>query len=111
MCLRRCIIRNHLCEVNYADIAGLEGSQNKQSPNPAQPVDADGWFHHVVRCFEDENVPPQGSIDPRRDISAMDGELLLNDLIAVERRLERLAEERKKGAGRTKRSSTGDGAV
>jgi hypothetical protein len=32
----------------------------------------------------------------------MDSELLINDLIAVEKRLERLAEERKKGAGRDK---------
>ena len=32
----------------------------------------------------------------------MDAELLINDLIAVERKLERLAEERKKGGGREK---------
>jgi len=32
----------------------------------------------------------------------MDSELLLNDMIAVERKLERLAEERKKGGGREK---------
>jgi GTP-binding protein YchF len=42
------------------------------------------------------------SINPLRDIAAMDAELLLNDLIAVERKLERLAEERKKGGGRDK---------
>ena len=60
-------------------------------------------FIHVVRCFEDENVPhPSGSIDPLRDIHSMDSEFVLNDLIAVERKLERLAEERKKGAGRDK---------
>ncbi|MGC8855604.1 MAG: DUF933 domain-containing protein, partial [Anaerolineae bacterium] len=50
------------------------------------------------RCFEDENVPhPAGSVNPGRDIETMQSELLLNDLIAVERKLERLAEERKKG--------------
>ena len=32
----------------------------------------------------------------------MDSEFILNDLIAVERKLERLAEERKKGGGRDK---------
>ena len=57
---------------------------------------------HVVRCFEDGSVPhPSGSVDPVRDITAMDGELLLNDLIAVERKLERLVEERKKGGTET----------
>jgi len=60
-------------------------------------------FIHVVRCFEDENVPPpSGSVDALRDVQAMDSEFLLNDLIAVERRLEKLAEEKKKGAGRDK---------
>ena len=39
-------------------------------------------------------------MNPLRDIAAMDAELLLNDLIAVERKQERLAEERKKGGGR-----------
>jgi ribosome-binding ATPase YchF (GTP1/OBG family) len=57
----------------------------------------------VVRCFEDENVPhPNGSVDALRDLAAMDSEFILNDLIAVERRLEKLAEEKKKGAGRDK---------
>ncbi len=62
-----------------------------------QLAQMDGLIH-VVRCFDDGNVPhPSGSVDPARDIAAMDGELLLNDLIAVERKLERLVEERKKG--------------
>src|SRR4030042_64743 len=55
----------------------------------------------VVVGFEDENVPhPSGSVNPQRDITTMDSELLLNDMIAVERKLERLADERKKGGGR-----------
>ena len=55
-------------------------------------------FLLVVAAFEDENVPhPAGSVDPLRDVDSMLGELLLNDLIAVERKLERLTEERKKG--------------
>jgi hypothetical protein len=51
-----------------------------------------------VRAFANDNVPhPTGSVDPKRDLEVMRGELLLNDLIAVERKLERLIEERKKG--------------
>ena len=54
-------------------------------------------FIHVVRCFEDREVPhAAGSIDPQRDIAAMDSEFILNDLIAVERKLERLTEETQK---------------
>jgi GTP-binding protein YchF len=92
-------------KVTYADIAGLEGSSSKTGISGAllnQLNQMDG-FLHVVRCFGEPNVPhPSGSVDWQRDIDAMDGELLLNDLIAVERKLERLVEERKKGGGRDK---------
>ena len=87
-------------KVTYADIAGLEGGLAKTGISGQllnQLTQMDGLVH-VVRCFENENVPhPSGSVDPLRDIAAMDSELLLNDLIAVERKLERLVEERKKG--------------
>jgi len=87
-------------KVTYADIAGLEGGAAKSGlsgPLLNQLTQMDGLIH-VVRCFPDPNVPhPSGTVDPLRDISAMDNELLLNDLIAVERKLERLTEERKKG--------------
>ncbi len=92
-------------KVTYADIAGLEGSSNKSGisgPLLNQLTQMDG-FVHVVRCFENPSVPhPLGSVNPQRDIALMDTELVLNDLISVERKLERLAEERKKGAGREK---------
>jgi len=91
-------------KVIYADIAGLEGSPSEaisgQLLNQLSQMDG---FLHVVRCFEDPSVPnAAGSIDPVRDIAAMDAELLLNDLIAVERKIERLADERRKGGGREK---------
>jgi len=89
--------------VTYADIAGLEGASDKGGISGAllnQLTQMEG-FVHVVRCFENPNAPhPSGSIDPLRDMANMDNELLLNDLIAVERKQERLAEERKKGGGR-----------
>ncbi len=87
-------------KVTYADIAGLDSGVAKSGISGQllnQLSQMDGLIH-VVRCFEDGNVPhPSGSVDPARDIIAMDGELILNDLIAVERKLERLVEERKKG--------------
>jgi GTP-binding protein YchF len=53
---------------------------------------------HVVRAFRDEAVPhPAGSIDPARDAQAMEDELILADLGVVERRLERLDKDLKKG--------------
>ncbi|HWR65077.1 MAG TPA: redox-regulated ATPase YchF [Bellilinea sp.] len=90
-------------KVTYADIAGLDGSASKSGIAGTllnQLTQMEG-FIHVVRCFEDDNVPhPQGDVNPTRDLAAMDSEFVLNDLIAAERKLERLAEERKKGGGR-----------
>jgi len=90
-------------KVTYADIAGLDGSAGKNGISGTllnQLTQMDG-FIHVVRCFESESVPhPAGSVDPVRDGITMDSELILNDLIAVERKLERLTEERRKGGGR-----------
>jgi GTP-binding protein YchF len=92
-------------KVTYADIAGLDG-KSAQSGSGISGVllneltQMDG-FIHVIRCFEDDNVPHlAGSVDPLRDIDTMDSEFMLNDLIMVERKLERLADERRKGGGR-----------
>jgi GTP-binding protein YchF len=92
-------------KVTYEDIAGLDGS-GSQSGISGQLLNAlsqvDG-FLLVVRAFENEQVAhPNNKINPANDIETMHAEFLLNDLIAVERKLERLADERKKGGGRDK---------
>ena len=87
-------------KVTYADIAGLEGDSAKsgisgQLLNQLNQMDA---LILVVRaCESDLVMHPNGSVNPLRDVEAMTGELLLNDLIAVERKLEKLTDERKKG--------------
>ncbi|MEW6403740.1 MAG: redox-regulated ATPase YchF [Chloroflexota bacterium] len=87
-------------KVTYADIAGLETGAAKSGISGQllnQLNQMDGLIL-VIRAFEDDNVMhPGGSVDPKRDVDTMLSELLLNDLIAVERKLERLVEERKKG--------------
>jgi GTP-binding protein YchF len=53
---------------------------------------------HVVRAFDDPAVPhPEGSVDPPRDLEMMDLELTLADLGVVEKRIERLEADQKKG--------------
>lgn len=90
-------------KVTYVDIAGL-GSGNKGELSGSllnQLSQMDGLIH-VVRCFEDENVPHVlSSINPSRDIANMDAELLLNDQIKIEAKLLRLHEDGHKG-GRDK---------
>jgi GTP-binding protein YchF len=92
-------------KVTYADIAGLEGAPGKNGlsgPLLNLLAQMDGLIH-VVRCFPNPSVPhPSGSVDPARDIAALDAELLLNDMIAVERKLERLEEDGRRASGRDK---------
>jgi ribosome-binding ATPase len=92
-------------KVTYADIGGLEAGAGKSGfsgPLLNQLSQMDG-FLEVVRCFDDPGVPHSlGSVDPCRDLSSLDTELLLQDLISVERKLERLASEQTKGGGREK---------
>ena len=46
---------------------------------------------HVVRAFKDDSIyHVSGSVDPKRDIDAINSELLLHDLIFIEKRFERL---------------------
>lgn len=52
---------------------------------------------HVVRAFKDETVYHlEGSIDPKRDIDSVNSELILHDLIFIEKRTERLDKSIKK---------------
>lgn len=93
-------------KVTYADIAGLEGKSDSGGISGAllNTLSQMDGFIHVVRQFENPSVPHrQSSIDPRRDLAVMEAELILNDLILVERKLKRLEEERQRGGiGRDK---------
>ena len=91
-------------DVQYIDVAGLSGGAHETGGlapaflNYISQVDA---LLHVVRAFEDPSVAhPDGSVDPRRDIEAVDLELAFSDLAIIERRLQRLAGEIGKTAGK-----------
>jgi hypothetical protein len=52
---------------------------------------------HVVHAFRDASVPhPSATIDPARDVRAIEDELILADLGIVERRLDRLEKDLRK---------------
>jgi len=94
--------RTIYAQVTYADIAGLEGESSTEKSGFSgqllnQLTTMDG-FLQVVRAFDNPTVPhPAGDVNPARDLAAVDSELLLNDLLAVERKLERLTEDGRKG--------------
>src|SRR5580658_6703757 len=52
---------------------------------------------HVLRMFQSDTVPHEkGSVDPIRDFEDVEIELILSDLVVVEKRMERLDKDRKK---------------
>ena len=79
--------------IEFVDIAGLvagaskgEGLGNQFLAN-IREVDA---VVEVVRCFEDADVVhTMGSVDPVRDIEVITTELVLADLDAVQKRLDK----------------------
>jgi GTP-binding protein YchF len=80
----------------YVDMPGVakgEGSALVDLP-ALRNIDA---LVHVVRAFENDMAPhPDGSVDPLRDADMLELELILADLGAVEKRLERLEQSIKK---------------
>ena len=85
--------------VEFADIAGTGGAQTgAQALLDLAPFRNADALLHVVRMFRDPSVPhPAGTVDPARDVRAMEDEVILADLGVVERRLERLERDIKKG--------------
>ena len=81
-------------DLKIVDIAGLvrgaskgEGLGNQFLAN-IRETDA---ILHVVRCFEDPNVVHvENSVDPERDIEIIETELMLADLDAVTKRVDRV---------------------
>ena len=87
--------------IEFVDIAGLvagaskgEGLGNQFLAN-IRETDA---IAHVVRCFDhDDVIHVAGRVDPLADIETIDTELVLADLEAMERALQRIAKVAKSG--------------
>jgi GTP-binding protein YchF len=94
--------------LEFVDLAGLikgaskgEGLGN-QFLSHISRVDA---IVHVVRCFEDENVPhPDQTLDPVRDAKNITTELILKDAEWIERRVQKIKAAARSGDQSQKRS-------
>ena len=82
--------------VEYVDMPAIS-KESLREPNYLASLRVADAFAHVLRLFEDETVPhAEGSIDPARDWKNVELELMLSDLVVIEKRLERLDKDRKK---------------
>ena len=87
--------------IEFVDIAGLVAGASKgeglgnQFLSTIREVDA---IVHVVRCFEDPDViHTMGTVDPVRDIEVVTTELILADLDAVQKRIDKNQKKAKSG--------------
>jgi hypothetical protein len=82
--------------VEYVDVAAIGQEALKETAFLASLRQVDALIH-VLRAFEDDSIPHVGPIDPLRDIRNVEFDLMISDLTQVEKRLERLEKDLKKG--------------
>jgi ribosome-binding ATPase len=82
--------------VEYVDMPSIS-KENLRDPSYLASLRVVDAFAHVLRLFADETIPHEkGSVDPMRDLEDVETELILSDMVVVEKRLERLEKDRKK---------------
>lgn len=84
--------------VEYIDYLGLtkgDAAQNRKVCDLIKDADA---LVHVIRAFEnDAVVHPLDRVDPVKDFTVVESELIFSDLELIEKRLERIEDGRKRG--------------
>src|SRR5437870_10184880 len=88
------ILKITYATVNYVALGGMQTERMREALAQLREVDV---IAHVIRVFEDPSVPhSEGSIDPLRDATNLDLELMLSDHDQITRRLERVEKDLKK---------------
>ncbi|MGA2252201.1 redox-regulated ATPase YchF [Terracidiphilus sp.] len=82
--------------VDYVDVAAI-GQEALKETNFLTSLRNNDALIHVLRAFEDDSIPHVGAIDPLRDIKNVEFDLMVSDLTQIEKRLERVEKDLKKG--------------
>src|SRR5258707_1519200 len=81
--------------VEYVDVGAIGQDALKETAYIGHLRQVDALIH-VLRAFENDEVPHVGPIDPLRDIKNVEFDLMVSDLGQIEKRLERLEKDLKK---------------
>ena len=81
--------------VEYVDVGAVGQDSLKETAYVGHLRQVDALIH-VLRAFENDEVPHVGPIDPLRDIKNVEFDLMVSDLGQIEKRLERLEKDLKK---------------
>src|SRR5579871_2949722 len=82
--------------VDYVDVAAIGQEALKETSFLANLRNNDALIH-VLRAFENDSVPHVGPIDPLRDVKNVEFDMMVSDLGQIEKRLERVEKDMKKG--------------
>jgi hypothetical protein len=83
--------------IEFVDLAGSRDAEEMRAAVEVQEFRNVNALLHVARAFEDpENPHPAGGVDALRDMRNFEADLVLGDLMTVEKRLEKLEQIVKK---------------
>ncbi len=81
--------------VEYVDVAAIGQEALKESAYAQRLREVDS-LTHVLRAFEDPAIPHVGEIDPVRDARNVEADLIISDMVQIEKRMEGLERDLKK---------------
>ncbi len=81
--------------VEYVDVAAIGAAALKESAYAQSLRDVDS-LTHVLRAFEDPAIPHAGEIDPVKDARNVEADLIVSDMVQIEKRMEGLERDLKK---------------
>jgi ribosome-binding ATPase len=86
--------------VEYVDVAAIGQEALKEEAYSDRLREVDSLIH-VLRAFEDPSIPHAGELDASKDASNVEADLIVSDMVQIDKRMERLEKD-------LKRSKTAD---
>ena len=81
--------------VEYVDVAAIGKEALKESAYALRLREVDS-LTHVLRVFEDPAIPHVGEINPLKDARDVEADLIVSDMVQIEKRMEGLQKDLKK---------------
>jgi GTP-binding protein YchF len=81
--------------VEYVDVAAIGQDALKESAYALRLREVDS-LTHVLRAFDDPAIPRAGEIDPAADARNVEADLIISDLVQIEKRMAGLEKDLKK---------------
>src|SRR5712692_595033 len=81
--------------VEYVDVAAIGQEALKESAYALRLREVES-LTHVLRAFEDPAIPHVGELDPRKDARNVEADLIVSDMVQIDKRMERLEKDLKR---------------